>query len=388
MADDARNVSAGRLLAAGCVALVVTLSALVTVFLSPFWCDNATAPSRLGAIPGDFAEEQIAGDLSRAAQFYGELSRIDPDFRHRQTAAEAEFRLGEYFESTDRARALKHFQVCIDYFEEYLHGWPWFRMGLILVAEGREADADDCFEHTMRIDDGRLALRAGYERGKIAMRRGEPGKAWDFFYEFLRFYSSDITDSYFLNMLGNEEKPVGRGLYVVGRSLLGLGRIDEARSLLQEYILLFPDDHSGRFFAAQAGVEIEEPVLTERSLLQTGPCLSTAVHADNDGVIFYSNGRLIFDVYGTEQIASAHLAILPDKIIEKSDLLLSVTVNEKPVEEFQIPNQPSVQWEPAISLQSGRNIVELSLQCPSIIEHANGPLLRIRWILLSSNGVR
>ena len=257
MSDDIPVVSKGRTLAAICVALVVTVSAVIAGLFAPFRFYDDTRPSRLGVIPTEISEQGGVEYLTRAARFYEQLSCIDPDFRHRQAAAEAQFRLGESFEQTDPPRALEHFRACTEFLGNYLHGWPWFKMGQILVANGRDAEADNCFERTRQIDDGRLALQAGYERGKIAIRSSRSDDAWRFFYEFLRFYPLPFAESYFLNMLGNGVKPSGRGLYVAGRSLLALGRIEESRPLLQTYISRFPNDLSGRFYAALAGLEVD-----------------------------------------------------------------------------------------------------------------------------------
>ena len=388
MSDSNSIVSVRRLVATVAVALVVAASAVVAALLTPFRFDGATQPSRLGAIHTTKVEKDIAGDLARAARFYGQLSRIDPDPRHRQTAAEAQFLLGEYFENTDPDRALESFRASTGFLDDYRHGWPWFKMGSLLAAAGRDGEADDHFARAMQIDDGYLSLLAGYERGKIAVRRGQPDQAWDFFYTFLRFYPHPIAESQFRNMLGNGAVPVGRGLYVVGRSLPALGKFQEARPLLLEFVREFPDDASGRFYAARAGSDVRKPDSVGTDLLRTDPRLSADVKVDRDGAVFFSSGRLMFDVYVTEDETPVSLRVVADRRAEEPELILTILVNAQTLPDggFKVPHQPKVRWEPRFSLRPGHNIVEVALQSFPATRHRNTPVLRIPSLLLLPDG--
>ncbi|HPA45369.1 MAG TPA: hypothetical protein PK395_06355 [bacterium] len=375
-----------RLLIAFGVAILFTLAAILFAARSSHWSVLMKGEPRIDATPTAAGSDHDMSDLSNTSRFFGELSRIDPDLRHRNTAANAEFRMGDLLEKTEPEEALKHFKACTDLLENYLHGWPWFRMGQIQVTRGQMIEADRDFERTMQIDDGRLALRAAYERGKIALNNDHIEQAWVYFYEFLRFSPEPLADYHFLNMLRNDVHPAGLGLYVVGRALLGTGQTEQAGGLLGEYVALYPNDLSGRFYAKQAGVPVSLPVYSPQDVLQGDVRQSSGLHKNSTGLIFYSDGRLMADLYVNGEDLPGSLRAVLQPMTEGFRGRLSVLLNGESVDDFEIAPDPRIEWKREIPFQPGRNLVEIAFQNMGPRGDSGGPILRIESMMLECGG--
>jgi len=375
-----------RLLIAFGVAVLITLAAILFAARSSHWSILMEGGTRTEATPAIERSAHDLNDLSNTSRFFGELSRIDPDLRHRNVAAGAEFRIGELLEKTAPEEALKHYKACTDLLENYLHGWPWFRMGQIRIARGQALEADRDFDRTMQIDDGRLALRAAYERGKIALNNNNIEQAWEFFYEFLRFSPEPLADYHFLNMLRNDVQPSGLGLYVVGRALLGIGRIEQAGDLLGKYVSLYPNDLSGRFYAMQAGVPVSPPVYSPPDVLQSNTRQSSGLHKNSTGLIFYSDGRLMADLYLNEQNLPGGLRVVLQPMTKVFRGRWSVLLNGESVDNFEITPDLRMEWKHEIPFQPGRNLMEIAFQNTGPRGDSGAPIVRIQSMILESGG--
>ncbi len=393
MPNDEKLVTAGRLWIAVGVALLVAATAAAAALLTPFWIEDGGQASRLGALNLGGSDTDLSGPLARAAEFYGSLSRLDSDPHHLQAAAEAYFRLGELQESSEPDRALDSYRKCVEYLGGYNHGWPWFKMGVILASKGEDERADEHFVKTMQIDDGALALLAGYERGEILLRAGRPEHAWDFFYEFLRFYPRSILQSQFETMSGNGAQPVRRGFYVAGRCHLALGETEQARWYLRQYLDLFPNDLSGRFYASEAGLEVEMPRPEDLGLLETRPHLSTGVQRREGAVAFETTGRIMIDVYVPNQPSAYSLRVLATKPTNELDVPLDVLVNAEHVGRIELMSPADIQSRldafsivQSLPLRKGHNVLELALPYAPREEGLPESLLRIHAVFLAAEG--
>ncbi len=393
MSEEHSLVSAGRLAIAIGIAAAISLAAVLAAMVSPFWIEDGGQPSRLGAVSLTDGEPAQVGPLTRAAEFYGSLSRLDSDPHHLQAAAEAYFQVGEMLESSEPDRALESYRNCVDYLEEYNHGWPWFKMGMIELDRRRYDSAEEYLKKSMQIDDGALALRAGYERGKIALRTGQPDRAWDYFYEFLRFYPRPILTTQFQTMYGNGATPVGRGFYVVGRCLLELGRSKDARAHLREYIDRFPNDISGRFYAGKTGLKMDMPDPEEIDFLESEPRISAGVRERGNVLVFETTGRVMMDVYVPKGGRSYYLTLFATKPILELDLILNVLANAEQVGQIDPIARPDVESRLSsssltmpIQLHAGHNVLEIALPYVPRREEPPDSYVHIHSISLSAEG--